>query len=219
MFEYKASALLFDMDGTLVDSTAVVRSTWTAFAERHGLDADKVLAFAHGRPTGTTVSEFIGDGVIARRETARIVAEEETTVEGIAEIPGATALLRSIPASAWSVVTSAGRTLALNRMAAAGIPIPDILVSAEDIVRGKPDPQGYSNAAAMLEVDIADCLVFEDSHAGIRAGIASGARTIAVGDLAEFDHLIPRIADFSKSVVTTHQLCGDVTFTDRSERR
>ncbi|WP_205124222.1 MULTISPECIES: HAD-IA family hydrolase [Tsukamurella] len=196
-------ALLFDMDGTLVDSTALVEDTWGGFAAVHGLDLTTVLAFAHGRPTAATVHHFLRDPDVADRETARLVAHEEATTEGVREVPGARAVLGGLPPESWAVVTSASRTLARNRMRAAGLPLPGVLVSADDVVRGKPDPEGYLLAANALGVDITSAVVFEDSPAGVRAGRASGARTVVIGALADFDADLERYADFTAPALVT----------------
>ncbi|WP_051790352.1 HAD-IA family hydrolase [Streptomyces sp. NRRL S-1022] len=192
----RASALLFDMDGTLVDSTALVESTWAGFCARHAADLPEVLAFAHGRPTRETVGHFIADPELAASETRRLVAHEESETTGITEIPGARSLLAALPRGSWAVVTSAGRKLAEVRLAAAGLPLPEVLVSADDVVLGKPHPEGYLRAAEILGVEPADTIVFEDSGAGVRAGLASGARTVVIGGLDAFDGVAQRHADF-----------------------
>ncbi|MEW2620828.1 HAD-IA family hydrolase [Streptomyces sp. NPDC048106] len=192
----RASALLFDMDGTLVDSTALVESTWADFSVRHGTDLGDVLAYAHGRPTRETVGHFVADPELAALETRRLSAYEESETTGITEIPGARALLASLPPGSWAVVTSAGRRLAEVRLAAAGLPLPETMVSADDVVHGKPHPEGYLRAAALLGVEPADTIVFEDSGAGVRAGLASGARTVVIGGLDTFDGEAERFPDF-----------------------
>ena len=179
-----AAALLFDMDGTLVDSTVVVERTWSQFADRHGLDVARILAVSHGRRTGETVAEFAPAGVDVVAETDRLVAQEVADTEGIIEVPGAAALLASLPEGSWAVVTSAGRALAEARMAAAGVPVPAVMVSAEDVTAGKPDPEGYLIAAARLGVAPERTVVFEDAEAGLHAALGSGARTVVVGDCA-----------------------------------
>ncbi|WPZ37193.1 HAD family hydrolase (plasmid) [Thalassobaculum sp. OXR-137] len=182
---FRVHALLFDMDGTLVNSIAVVERTWTRFADRHGIDADKVLAACHGRRTSETVADFAPPGVSIAEETARIDAEELADFDGIVEVEGATKLLKSIPAGRWAVVTSADRNLANLRMAAAGLPLPQVMVTAEDVMIGKPAPDGYLAAAEALGVTPANCLVFEDAPAGIQAGNAAGAKVIAVATTLE----------------------------------
>lgn len=185
MDEISAAGFLFDMDGTLVDSTAVVESVWTAFADRHGVDAAALLAYAHGRQAADTVGHFLPG--VAEHERAvlvrGLVAEEVTRTDGIVEIPGAVALLEHLVAQGApvAVVTSAPRKLAVARLRAAGVPVPDVLVAAEDVSRGKPDPEGYLRAAEQLGVPIDECVVFEDAEAGIAAAVASGARVVVVG--------------------------------------
>ncbi|MFJ5517006.1 HAD-IA family hydrolase [Streptomyces griseoluteus] len=192
----QASALLFDMDGTLVDSTALVESTWAGFCERHQLDLAEVLSFAHGRPTRETVGHFLAESDLATAETRRLIAHEESETTGITEVPGARALLDELPPTSWAVVTSASRRLAEVRMAAAGLPLPGILISADDVRRGKPDPEGYLLAVAAIGCPPQDALVFEDSGAGVRAGLAGCGRTVVIGDLDAFDDVAPRWPDF-----------------------
>ncbi|WP_328379064.1 HAD-IA family hydrolase [Streptomyces sp. NBC_00440] len=196
MPQIQAQALLFDMDGTLVDSTALVESTWGGFCDRHGLDLGEVLAFAHGRPTANTVSQFLLDAELAAAETRRLVAHEESETTGIKEIPGAGEFLAALPRASWAVVTSAGRKLAEVRLAAAGLPVPEVLLSADDVTHGKPHPEGYLLAAAALGADPGSTVVFEDSEAGVRAGLDTGGRTVVIGALATFDGVAERYADF-----------------------
>lgn len=179
--ELTSEALLFDMDGTLVDSTPVVERTWRRFARRLDLDAEEILRTAHGRRTGETVARFVPEGVDAGAETARLVAEEIADTEGIVAVPGALELLTSLPKDRWAIVTSASRELAVRRMHAAGLPLPRILVSADDVTRGKPDPEGYLTAARRLRVRPAAAIVFEDAEAGLLAAAASAATPVVVG--------------------------------------
>lgn len=200
MADWRSRALLFDMDGTLVDSHHLVERTWGEFADRHGLRLDTILAFSHGRPTGATVREFLGDGDRAVAETRRQVALEESCLDGIREVPGAARLLAALPTNRWAVVTSANRVLAERRLTAAGLPVPDILIGSDDVIRGKPDPEGFCRAAALLDAEITDCTVFEDSPAGLAAALASGARTVAV---AAADPLgLPSVDDLTQLTVS-----------------
>ncbi len=176
----QVKAFLFDMDGTLVDSTAVVESEWRRFSAQFGLNAEEVIAFAHGRQTIDTVIHFIGAGAVAEAAADELDTRELILLDGIVAVPGAAALLSSLPPERWALVTSASRELANNRMQAAGLPLPTVMVCAGDVQNGKPAPDGYIIAAAELGIDIADCLVLEDAAAGIRAGNASGAKVIAV---------------------------------------
>lgn len=176
-----AEVLLFDMDGTLVDSSAAVEGAWRRFAARTGLDAEAILAVAHGRPTVEVIAEFATPGMDVAAETARIEAEEVDRTEGIVAITGAAALLGPLDPDRWAVVTSATTQLARRRLATAGLPRPKVLVSADDVMRGKPDPEGYLAAAEALGSTGAEAVVFEDAEAGILAGRGSGATAVVVG--------------------------------------
>jgi sugar-phosphatase len=175
------SAVLFDMDGTLVDSTAVVEQVWGEFAARYGLDLGEILRTSHGVQARDTVTRFAPLGADIPALTAELGAMERVRTEGIVPLPGAARLLAALPADAVALVTSADRILADVRMNAAGLPMPAIAVTAELVARGKPDPEGYLKAAANLGVDPGDAVVFEDAPAGIAAGVAAGIRTVAVG--------------------------------------
>jgi sugar-phosphatase len=146
-----AAAALFDMDGTLVDSTAVVEAIWQDFCRQHGPDAAVLVPWSHGRRTADTVRHFLPD--TPEDEVAAIVSRLESreagTMTGIVEIPGARTLLKSLDLP-WAVVTSAPRDLAIRRMVAAGLPVPEVLVPADEIDHGKPHPDGYLRAAELL---------------------------------------------------------------------
>lgn len=174
-------AVLFDMDGTLVDSTAVVEEVWGEFAGRYGLDLEEILRTSHGVQAGDTVRRFAPAGADLPALTAELGAMERVRTEGIVPLPGAVRLLAALPADAVALVTSADRVLAEIRMGAAGLTMPANVVTAELVTRGKPDPEGYLKAAASLGVDPAEAVVFEDAPAGIAAGVAAGIRTVAVG--------------------------------------
>ena len=171
------------MDGTLVDSTAVVERTWHRFAERFGLDPRAILQVSHGRPTAETVRTFAPSGVDVETETRRVVASEIEDLDGIVAVPGALHVLTTLPAGRWAVVTSASRELAVRRMTAAGLPVPAVMITADDVTVGKPSPQGYLIAAAELNVAPSATVVFEDAEPGLLAGRAAGAQTVVVGDL------------------------------------
>jgi sugar-phosphatase len=197
-----ARAILFDMDGTLVDSTALVERVWGEFSEKCGLDIAAVLAFAHGRLAIDTVRHFLPTAADPQALTAAIQSAELAQVDGIVAIPGAAALLADIPAGAVALVTSAPRGLAVMRMAAAGLPFPAVSVAAEDVSVGKPSPEGYLRAAIELGVDARETIVFEDAPAGLAAGRASGATTIVVGQATgKATEGLVRVADFTALTV------------------
>ncbi|MDR7160860.1 HAD-IA family hydrolase [Arthrobacter sp. BE255] len=174
-------AVLFDMDGTLVDSTAVVEQVWGEFAGRYGLDIAEILRTSHGIQAADTVRRFAPAGADVVALTEELGAMERVRTTGIVALPGAAALLRSLPAEAVALVTSADRILADIRMDAAGLAMPAAAVTAEMVTRGKPHPEGYLTAAGLLGVEPQDAVVFEDAPAGIAAGVAAGIRTVAVG--------------------------------------
>lgn len=185
----RAQALLFDMDGTLLDSHVPLERITHRWAAMHGIDGQAMLALSHGRRTIDTVTAVATPGMDIAAEAAWITREETIDVAGITALPGALAFLATLPNDRWAVVTSAGRELALARMAAAGITAPPVLVSAEDVRTGKPDPEGYLLAAGRLGFAAADCLVLEDAPAGLLAGRNSGARTLALATTLGPDQL------------------------------
>ncbi|PPG17501.1 2-deoxyglucose-6-phosphatase [Rathayibacter sp. AY1C6] len=194
----RARATLFDMDGTLVDSTAVVETIWGAFAERFGLDHDAVLGAVHGVRAADSVRRFAPAGSDVDAIVAELDEYELEHTEGTVEIPGATAFLASLPRERVALVTSASPALAAARLAAAGVPSPDTVVTAHDVANGKPAPDGYLAAAALLGVSPEDALVFEDAEAGIRAGLDAGMRVIVVGSHESASTRgLPRIAHYS----------------------
>jgi sugar-phosphatase len=193
-----ARAVVCDMDGTLVDSTAVVEQVWAEFADRYGADLDAVLRYSHGRLTSDSVRHFLPSGHDQVAVTAHLDAQELIRVDGILEVPGAGAFLQNLRGASVAVVTSASRELARRRMRAAGVPVPEALVAAEDVTIGKPSPEGYLRAAALLGVDPADCVMFEDAEAGLQAAVASGGQVVVVGDhVSATTEGLPRIADFT----------------------
>ena len=191
-------AVLFDMDGTLVDSTAVVEQVWGEFAARYGLDYAQILRTSHGVQAIDTVRRYAPAGADVLALTAELGAMERARTEGIVPLPGAAALLSALPGAAVALVTSADRVLADIRMAAAGLAMPATAVTAELVSKGKPHPEGYLLAAERLGVDPAEAIVFEDAPAGIAAGLAAGIRTVAVGlNTGPLPAGVPHIPDYS----------------------
>jgi mannitol-1-/sugar-/sorbitol-6-phosphatase len=173
-------ACLFDMDGTIVNSIASAERAWAEWAKGHGLDLETFLPTIHGARSIDTIRNLNLPRVDPEAEVRAVTEAEIAIAEGIIEIPGAIAFLKSLPADRWAIVTSAPRALALARLKAAGMPLPSVLITAEDVTRGKPDPEGYLLAAKKLNADIVECLVFEDAEVGIRAAEAAGADVVVV---------------------------------------
>jgi sugar-phosphatase len=174
------AAFLFDMDGTLLSSIACAERVWARWARRHGVDVASFLPTIHGKRAVDTVGQLDLPGVDAVAEAAVIQAEEMVDVEGIEQIAGVAAFVGALPAGRWAVVTSAPRELALRRIAAAGLPVPPLMIAAEDVVDGKPAPDCFELAASRLGVSACDCLVFEDAPAGIAAAEAAGASVLVI---------------------------------------
>ncbi|CAN7156179.1 HAD-IA family hydrolase [Caulobacter sp. LjRoot300] len=193
------AAFLFDMDGTVTNSIAATERVWTAWARRHGLDVETFLPTIHGVRAEETIRRQNLAGVDIAHEVAAVLAGEIADIDDVHPIPGAAAFLRDLPADRWAVVTSAQRDLALSRLTAAGLPIPTVLVTAEDVSRGKPAPDGYVLAAQRLGVAADACLVFEDAPAGVLAGEAAGAQVIVVtaAHRHPFETEHPTLADYS----------------------
>jgi sugar-phosphatase len=174
-----AAAILFDMDGVLVNSSAVVERAWRQWALNHGFDVKAILAVAHGRRTRDTVAE-VAPHLDAAKEGAWLDATEQFDFEGMVPIPGAARLLESLPRHRWAIVTSAHRSLAIDRLTICGLTLPEHLVSSDQIERGKPHPDGYLLGARQLGVEPGGCVVFEDSPPGIEAGRAAGMRVVGL---------------------------------------
>ncbi|MDF3197539.1 HAD-IA family hydrolase [Pseudomonas sp. 1912-s] len=191
VFANRYRAFLFDMDGTLLNSIAAAERVWATWAERHGLDVAAFLKTIHGARAIDTITRQALPGVDAQAEAQWITEAELDDVEGVVAIAGAVAFLNTLPGDQWALVTSAPKALALRRMQAAGINPPAVLVTAEDVASGKPDPACYVLGAQRLGVPVQDCLVFEDASVGIRAGEAAGADVMVVTST----HLAPMVTE------------------------
>jgi len=191
----RCRAVLFDLDGVLVDSTPAVARVWAGWAHEHGFDPGEVVKKAHGRPSITTIRELLpnADHAAENREVER---REIADVEGVVPLPGAMELLQALPLDRWAIVTSCTRALAAVRIGAAGLPKPKQMVTSTDVQHGKPDPGPYLKGAQILGVPAADCLVIEDAPAGIRAGKAAGARVLALRTTASDAELQQAGADW-----------------------
>jgi sugar-phosphatase len=176
---YSCSAILFDLDGVLVDSTRAVDREWREWARRKGVDGDAVMAIAHGVRT-IEVIRRVAPHLDADAEAWEIENEEASDQQGVRVMPGAAALVSSIPEGRWGVVTSGTRLLASARLRFCGLPVPKVLVTADDVEHGKPHPEPYLKGAERLGFKPADCLVIEDAPAGIRAARAAGMKVIGM---------------------------------------
>ena len=200
-----AEALLCDMDGTLVDSSAVVESMWASFARDHGISErfDEIMAYSPGRTGLDTIRRFLPELTAEERDAIyqRLAREEITQTAGrMAEIPGAASFMAALIDAGvpLALVTSAPIALMRVRMEEACVPIPPVVVSAGDVERGKPDPAPYLKAAELLGVPISSCLVLEDAASGYIAAQRAGAQILLVGDgVPEADPSTPRIPDFT----------------------
>jgi mannitol-1-/sugar-/sorbitol-6-phosphatase len=178
MAAIRCSALLFDLDGVLIDSTPAVARVWHRWAVEHGFDPETVIHLAHGRPSRTTIRELLPD-VGIDREDREVERAEIEDLDGVVPLPGVLQLLNSLPPERWTIATSCTRPLAEVRLRAAGLPIPKTMITSTDVKTGKPHPEPYLKAAAKLGFPASDCIVVEDAAAGVRSGKSAGARVIA----------------------------------------
>jgi sugar-phosphatase len=214
---FLCSAILFDLDGVLVDSTRSVERHWRAWALQKGVDPEEIMAIAHG-VRAIEVIRQVAPHLDAAAEVREIEAREVTDRDGVVVMPGASALLASIPDGQWGVVTSGTRHLASGRLRLMGLPVPKVLVTADDVANGKPHPEPYLKGAQLLGVSPADCLVIEDAPAGIQSARAGGMKVVGITStygadaLAHADAVIARLGQIrvrangaSKLVVEVRQ--------------
>ncbi|HEY6765530.1 MAG TPA: HAD family hydrolase [Candidatus Sulfotelmatobacter sp.] len=204
-------ALLFDLDGVLIDSTPAVARVWTRWALERGFNPQEVVARAHGRPSLTTVREYLPNANHAS-ENQKVEQAEIDDLEGVIPLPGTLELLQSLPDNRWTIVTSCTRALAEVRIRAAGLPLPANMITSTDIVNGKPYPEPYLKGAAILGFDPAQCVVVEDAPAGIRAGKAAGSRVIAFATTSPASALRSAGADWILNN------CADIILVERTSK-
>ncbi|MFF5491139.1 HAD-IA family hydrolase [Streptomyces virginiae] len=209
-----AKALLLDMDGTIVNSDAVVERCWREWAVSHGLDPQAAMKIVHGRQGYATMAVLLPDRPMElnHAENAVMLARETADTDGVVPVAGAPEFMAALDGLPHALVTSADTALATARMTAAALPMPEIRVTAESVQASKPDPEGFLMGAAALGVDPADCIVFEDSAAGITAGRAAGMRVIGVGPRAAAHAPTAYVPDLTVLQVTTTP-DGSITIT------
>ena len=199
------AGFLFDMDGTILNSIAAAERVWGRWALRQGLDLEAFLPTMHGKRGIDTISGLNLPGIDPVAEAEEILRGEIEDVEGVIAIDGAADFLASLPPNRWAIVTSAPIDLARARLAAAGIPQPTIMVTAEDVSVGKPDPQGYLLGAERIGASASEMQVFEDVQAGVTAGEAAGADVMVI--TATHQHVLatqhPTLLDYRQIAVKT----------------
>jgi sugar-phosphatase len=181
--------VLFDMDGILISSLGSVERSWTKWAQMRGIDPAYAISIAHGRRAIETVAELRPD-LDSAAELKVIEDLEVDDNDGLTVLPGVLDLLAALPKAAWTVVTSATERLARVRLAAAGVPVPDRIVTADQVRQGKPNPEPFLAGAALLGLPPAQCVVFEDSASGAKAGRAAGCTVVAT----TFSHSVESLA-------------------------
>jgi sugar-phosphatase len=185
---FSCAAILFDLDGVLIDSTNTVERQWRVWAQAKGTDPAAILAISHGMRTAEVI-RTVAPHLDADAEARAIEERETDDHEGIAAVPGAAELIKSVPEDRWGIVTSGPRYLQSGRLRLCGLPVPKVFITAEDVARGKPDPEPYLKGATRLGFPPADCLVIEDAPAGISAARAAGMRVIGLATTYKADRL------------------------------
>jgi mannitol-1-/sugar-/sorbitol-6-phosphatase len=212
---FSCSAILFDLDGVLVDSTRAVDREWREWAARKGVDGDAIMAIAHGVRT-IEVIRRVAPHLDAEAEASAIENHEAGDQTGVTVMPGAVDLLRSIPDGRWGVVTSGSRLLATNRMRYCGLPVPEVLVTSDDVTQGKPHPEPYLKGAEGLGFAPGECLVIEDAPAGIQSARAGGMKVIGMAStygaamLAEADAVVQQLREIQVTANGTRRLTVEV---------
>jgi mannitol-1-/sugar-/sorbitol-6-phosphatase len=210
MRELNCLAILFDLDGVLVDSGEKIQQHWTRWAQHHGIDPQAAVEAAHGRSSFLTVA-FLAPHLDARAEAAKIEAEQGLDTNGMRRIEGAQELVASLRPGTWAIVTSGKRDTALARLQFAELPCPSVLITADDVTGMKPDPECYLEAAYRLAVPADRCLVVEDSLVGIQAARAAGmlvagvAKTYPPDALVGSDLIAANLSDFV--ITEVHEPC------------
>ena len=202
MINLKCQAILFDLDGTLVDSTLCVEQHWREWATKHNLNPEEILKISHGRPTVDTIG-LVAPDLDAEAEAKTLDESQAVNLDGVVAVPGANTLLASLPYKNWAIVTSANQKIATNRLLHVGLPLPEYLITTDDVEQYKPHPEGYLKAVEYLKVEPEQCVVVEDAPVGIQAAHAAKMKAIAVAttysprDLSSANICIPALANIS----------------------
>ncbi len=218
---FRCAAILFDLDGVLVDSTGSVDRQWRIWARERGIDEEKVIAIAHG-VRAVEVIRTVVPHLDAEEEVRGLEKREAGDQDGVAVMPGAADLVRSIPEGQWCVVTSGSRLLATARLQLAGIPLPRVMITADDVTRGKPHPEPYLKGAEAFGFAPEECLVIEDAPAGIRAAHAGGMKVVALtstyraDSLSEADAIVDKLERVRVSVVSGRKLLIEISTPPKS---
>lgn len=191
--------MIFDLDDTLVDSSAVVRGVMEKWCLKHDIPLQAVLDVCHGGRTEDTVA-LVAPHLCAKSEAVEIEAEESRSLDGLMPIDGARAFLASLDAQKWAIVTSSSLMTAIPKLHACKLPVPEVLITAESVTNGKPHPEPFLKAAAALDVKAEQCLVFEDADNGVRSALAAGCMVMLVGDACQIQHerIVGRIHSFAE---------------------
>jgi sugar-phosphatase len=197
----KAEYILFDLDGTLVDSTESINECWCEWSRSNGLDAKLVSEYSIGRTAIDTISHFLGEDARCIEMVRRFTNREIELAKHAKPLPFAKDFVNSLPLKQWAIVTSATKALAEARLSSAGLPIPRVLVTAESVKFGKPNPECYLLAAKLLQTSTKSCLVFEDAPSGVAAAQSAGMVTVLVGKNQHVGlNLVSRISDYSNVI-------------------
>ncbi|MGO8795607.1 MAG: HAD family hydrolase [Candidatus Sulfotelmatobacter sp.] len=205
MATFRSAAILFDLDGVLVDSTRSVERQWRTWARWHGLDGDEIMKVSHG-VRAIEIVRSVAPHLDAEAEVRKLERLEAGDHNSVSVMPGAIGLLRTIPQGRWCVVTSGSRSLATARLRLAGIPLPEAMVTADDVVNGKPHPGPYLKGAGLLGAQPRECLVIEDAPAGITSAHAARMKVIGIAStypasaLSEADSVVETLGQIRVSL-------------------
>lgn len=217
MKHFYCEAILFDMDGVLVNSNANVERHWRLWAADHGFDAEQILHISHGRPTLETM-RLVAPHLSVEAEARQMHERVAIDLEGVEEVLGVQDLVTALPEDQWAVVTSADWLLAPGRLQHVGLRVPKVMITSDDVARGKPDPEGYLKAASRLGIAPEKCLVIEDAIAGVKAARAAGMQVIAItttysaSELSEADAQISAMNEITvqQQPMDNGHMCLDV---------